>query len=209
MRWLWILPLLLILLLSLRIGMELRLGAWSARLRLGPLRIQLFPRRSKPVKKKRKEKKKPKKPKKPKDSQAKPRLKLTAADLREAAAVLGPPLRKTLRRTRRGIRVHPMQVSVTVGGRSDPAAAAELYGCLHAIVWGGMPLAEQLMRIPSPGVHIGIDFSAEETQWSGEIGLTLRLGTLFRLGAGFGIPMFKWLLAWQKHAANADMAKQV
>ena len=58
---------------------------------------------------------------------------------------------KALRRTRRGIRVDPLRLSATLGGAEDPAAAAELYGGLHALVWTGMPALEKLVVIRDPG----------------------------------------------------------
>ncbi|MFR7893201.1 MAG: hypothetical protein ACLU38_03110 [Dysosmobacter sp.] len=59
-----------------------------------------------------------------------------------------PPLKKALRRTRRGMRIDPMDVSVILGGQAEPADAAQLYGELHGAVWTGMPVLEQLLVIP-------------------------------------------------------------
>ena len=72
-------------------------------------------------------------------------------DLQDAARTLWPAAKKALRRTRRGIRVDPLRLSATLGGAEDPAAAAELYGGLHALVWTGMPALEKLVVIRDPG----------------------------------------------------------
>ena len=85
-------------------------------------------------------------------------------DLQDAARTLWPAAKKALRRTRRGIRVDPLRLSATLGGAEDPAAAAELYGGLHALVWTGMPALEKLVVIRDPGIHLGIDFDAQETR---------------------------------------------
>ena len=39
-----------------------------------------------------------------------------------AVGALWPPLKRALNRTRKGIRIHPLQISLTIGGQVDPAA---------------------------------------------------------------------------------------
>ena len=90
------------------------------------------------------------------------------------------------------------QVSVTVGGAEEPADAAELYGLLNALVWTGMPALERLVDVPDPQIHTGIDFDAPQTRAEGELGLSIRLGTLIAVGLTLGLPALKWLRSYCK-----------
>ncbi|MDY3984795.1 hypothetical protein [Dysosmobacter sp.] len=201
---LWILGILaaLIVLLCLtRVGVHavFRGGQTLVRVRVGPFRFQVYPvKEKKPKEEKPKKEKKEKAPKEKqsKDERAKP--KITLADIKDAVRTLWPPLKRALGRTRRGIRVAPLDLSVTVGGQADPAAAAERYGDLHAAVWTVMPALEQVLDIRNPRIHVGIDFDAPGTEVSGEAGISIRIGTLLGVGLGVGIPALKWFLAFRK-----------
>ena len=202
MRWLWIfagIVLVLFLLSILRIGVRISIretaAAWVT---IGPFRIQAAP--SKPSKNKKKGGEKKEKPSDGKDrwSGLKALPKPTLEDLRSAVRTLGPPVKKALRRTGRSIRIRPLRLSVTVGGARDPAEAAKLYGLIHAAVWTVMPAAEELLAIPEPGIHVGLDFDLAKTKAEGEIGISIRLGTIAAVGFGIGVPALKWHLAWRK-----------
>ena len=199
MRWLWIaLAVLLalgIVIWRLRLGLYVAFGGGQAAadLTIGPFRIHLAP--SKTQKKPPQKTGKPGKPKRePKDltETVKKVPKPTLSDLRDAAETLWPASKKALRRTRRSIRVKPLRL-VTLGGAADPAAAAELYGGLHALIWTGMPALERLVVIPDPAIHLGLDFDAEKTRAEGEIGLSIRLGTLIAVGVQLALPAIGWI----------------
>ena len=191
----------------LRLGLYVSFGGEQAAayLTIGLFRVRLAP--SKETKKTPQETKKTGKPKKePKDlAEAvkkipKPKLE----DLQDAARTLWPAAQKALRRTRRSIRVDPLRLSVTLGGAEDPAAAAELYGGLHALVWTGMPALEQLVVIRDPGIHLGIDFDAQETRAEGELGISIRLGTLIAVGTQLAVPAIGWLRRYLKRHRRQD-----
>lgn len=200
MLWLWILGVLaalIALLCRTRVGVHAAFGSGTLTLdaKVGLFHIRIFPAKKKREKSGEKaEKTEKEKPKKPKASLPKPSL----ADIKDAVHTLAPPLKRALGRTRRGIRIHPLQLSVTVGGREDPAAAAELYGYLHAGVWTGMPVLEQLLVIPAPYIHIGIDFDALDMIAEGKVGVSARIGTLLAAALGVGIPALRWFLRYQK-----------
>ena len=195
-----ILGLLLFLLLRLRVGIDAAVDGKDVIVKAaaGPFRIQILPQ--KPKKKKRKKEPAPKEQgdgKKP--PQGKKKLpNVTLEDIRSAMDALLPPLKRALGRTRRGILVKPLEVSLTFGGERDPAAAAELYGYAHMGVWTGMPAPEQLLDIPDPHIHMGIDFNKPETLVQARVGVTIRVGTLVAVAAGIGIPALKWFLRFQK-----------
>lgn len=213
---LWILGailLLILLLLLLRVGVhicfgdELRITALA-----GPARIQIMP---KP------ERKKPEKPKKEKPAKAKDEkpeagekksLGLTAADIRSALPALWEALKRGLRKTRRRLRIDPMQLSVCFGG-DDPAQIAETYGWANAAMWTVMPELERLVRMPDPRIHLETDFNAPETRVSGEVGLCFRVGDLLAIGFAFAGPLLRWFMAFRKEKAarekdTAGKAKQ-
>ena len=214
MIWLWILGILILLAVLIartRIGVQVRFGdgPLSAVLRLGPFRVSLTGEEEKaPSKKEKKEKKTEKAAKKKKSSPSKRAFpKVTAADVKEAAVTLWPPLKKALDRTRRGIRVDPMTVSVTIGAADDPAAGAEAYGMAHGLVWTVMPALERLVEIPDPGIHMGLDFESSATRARGEIGVSARIGTLLAVALQAGLPVLGWLSDWKKKH-QADPPKQ-
>ena len=191
----------------LRLGLYVAFGPEQAAadLTIGPFRVRMAP--SSGEKKPPQETKKPGKPKKtPKDlsSAAKKIPRPNREDLKDALETLWPVSKKALARTRRGIRVKPLRLSVTLGGAEDPAAAAELYGGLNGLLWTGMPALEQLLDIPDPHIHLGLDFDAPKTQAEGEIGLSIRLGTLVAVGVQMGIPAIGWLRRFMKRHQRRD-----
>ena len=200
---LWILGILLALLVLLcltRVGVHALFGdALALDAKIGPFRIHILPGK-KQDKKREKRAKEPKEAEKSEEkAEKKPCFpKPFMADIREAVSVLWPPLKRALNRTRRGVRIHPMDLCVTLGGQEEPAAAAQLYGEAHAGVWAVMPVLERLLVIPEPHIHIGIDFNASETKVEGELGVTARVGTLLAVGATVAFPALKWFLRYRK-----------
>ncbi len=189
-----ILALLFLLLARLRIGIQTAFGGDTVTmdLSLGPFHSRLLPGRSKPAKA---AENPPAAQKAPSEKKGGGRIpKPTLADFRSAADALMPSFKRALRRTRRSIRVRPLDLSITLGGQRDPASAAELYGTLHMAVWTMMPPLEQLLVIPDPHIHLGIDFDAPSTVMNGKAGVSIRIGTLIAVGAGVGFPALKWFL---------------
>lgn len=134
--------------------------------------------------------------------------KLSASQLREAASVLWPSLKRALDRTRRGITVQPLELNVTVGGEEEPAEAAKLYGELCGVIWNGMPVLRRFLRIPDPHIHAGIDFQAESASVSGKVGISVRLGTLLAVGITVAIPAVKWILGRNTQPLNIKTAAE-
>lgn len=212
MIWLWIVGIfaaLLLLLCLLRLGVLVAFDETAAVwVSVGPVRIQILP--SKPGKKKpEKQKAQKKRKEEPAEKNLMETLKKiprpTLEDLRSAFDTLWPPMKKALGRTRRGIRVDPLELSVTLGGKDDPAAVAERYGYAHAAVWTAMPALEQLLTIPNPAIHMGLDFDADGIRAKGRVGLSIPIGTLLAVGLQMGVPTVKWLWRyWKKHKKAAE-----
>lgn len=215
--WRWILLALLALLALLcltRVGVEAAFsggGGLRLDIRLGPLRLGILPGKKKAEKKSKKpenaRKKKPQKAQK--DSRAEPGKlpPIALEDMKDALRTLLPALKRALQRIGRGIRLHPFQLSLVLGGRADAAKAAQNYGRIQTAVWSGMPLAEQLLDIPAPSIHTSVDFDATSTAAEGEIGVTFRVGTLLALGFGLLVPALGWLLRFWKRSKTAKQTK--
>ena len=211
MHGLWILLAVLlalgIVIWRLRLGLYVAFGGGQAAadLTAGPFRIHLAPSSGK--KKKPEETEKPGKPKKETKDLGETAKKIprpTGEDLKDALETLWPASKKALGRTRRSIRIKPLRLAVTLGGAEDPAAAAELYGGLNALMWTGMPALERLVDIPDPSIHLGMDFDAPETRAEGELGLSIRLGTLIAVGAQLALPAIGWLRRYLKRHRRQD-----
>ena len=208
---LWILGILVLLLVWLcltRVGARVTLSGGSTVVdaKFGLFRFRVFPgkKKSKPSKEETTEK--PEKPKEKKEKQPLPKPTLT--DIRDAVRTLWPPLKRALNRTRRGIRIHPLTVSLILGGADDPAAAAEQYGYLQAAIWTGMPVLEKVLDIPEPSIHTDIDFDAPKPLIEGTLGVTARIGTLLGVGLGIAIPALRWFLRFRKKAKEKPPAPQ-
>ena len=195
-----ILVILLVFLCRLRLGIlaASAAGDTTLDLRIGPASIRLYPPQPEQTKKTEEDfSRKPKKADQSKGSRGK-LAKPTWTDLQDAWKTLRAPVRRALERPRRGIRVDPLNLSVTVGGAEDPAQAAESYGILEMVVWTVMPPLEQLLVIPDPHIHVGVDFDAGKTRVDGTAAVTIRLGTLLAVALGAGIPVLRWLIKYQK-----------
>ena len=196
-----VLALLTLLLCLPRLGVR---ASWGRETRvtaiLGPVRLQLVPKKEKKPKKEKPPKEKADKPKRDR----KPLPKPGREDIREAIRLMLPALKKALRKLGQGIRVDPLRVSLILGGKNDPADAAEKFGCLQAAIWSGMPQLERWMHIPDPRIHTDVNFDAEKTEVSGEAAVTLRLGTLFAMGFALLIPAVKWFLHYRKRHREDD-----
>ena len=200
---LWILGILVLLLVWLcltRVGAQVTLSGGSAvvDVKFGLFRFRVFPGKKKAQTSKEKTSEKPEKPKEKKETKPMPNPSL--GDIKDAVRTLWPPLKRALDRTRRGIRIHPLTVSLILGGADDPAAAAEQYGYLQAAIWTGMPVLEKVLAIPDPCIHTDIDFDAPEPLIEGTVGVSARIGTLLSVGLSVAIPALRWFLRFRKKA---------
>jgi hypothetical protein len=197
---LWVLGILAVLLLLLcltRVGVRVQMtdGAVTVDVTASRIHIRVFPGKPKP------EKKTAETPKKEeKKSEKQPLPKPTLADIKDAVQTLWPPLKRSLRRIGKGIRIDPLDLRVTIGGADDPAAAAQLYGYFNAGVWTGMPVLEKLLDIPKPYIHLGLDFEEPRTVPEGTVGVTFRVGTLLAAVLGVAISALRWFLRFRKKA---------
>ena len=201
---LWILGILLFILLTVlvsRVGAEVAFGEETrVTLRLGLIRVQVLPRKSKEKraapKKKAPEKAKGKK--KPK----KEAPKITASAVLEGFPQLWKILKKGLRMTRRRIRISPMKLWAVIGGE-DPANTAILYGRLSAAMYAVVPVLQELLRMPDPQIHLEPDLQGGESRAEGEIRASFLIWDLVVMGFACGIPLIKWFLHLRRQPPQA------
>ena len=174
---LWVLAVLavllaLILFMRLRVLFSANDNALTLEIRAGFFRYRVLPA---PERNKPETESTPQKPKKPSP-------KRTPAET--AQRILGlvrrvwQPVTATLRNIRGAVRVDPLTLHVTYGGRDEPADAAIYCGNTLAAVWAVMPVLEHLCRIPRPCITVDTDFDAPDSRLQAEIGLTLRVWAL-------------------------------
>ncbi len=207
----------IILLIFLLLGF-LRLGAvvsfgeeLRVRLRLGVLKLTVFPGKEKKPKKEKPPKEEKATEEEPKEKKPKKALSIpkpTLDDILDLLETALAALRATARRACRRTRIDPLDVTVTVG-TYDPADTAVLFGALNAAVFALMPKVEETFDVPDPGIHLRIDYERELPMAVGTLGVSLRLGDLFAIAFTLILPLGKWFLRFKKahkHDAPAHRA---
>lgn len=201
-----VIAVLLVLLCMTRVGVRVAFAdeAVTADARIGWIRFRAYPR---PPKKEEPKKETPPKKEKAaaeKKPKAKRSLQEWVALIHSAVDALLPPLKRSLGRIGRGIRIKPLQLYVTLGAAEDPAVGAQLYGEVNAAVWTVMPVLEELADIQEPYIQVDVDFDAVKTALRGEAGISIRIGTLLAAAFGIGIPAIRWYRQLQKQQNNKE-----
>ena len=191
----WILGILLgliILLLLLRVGVRLSFGeTFSAAVRIGPWSIPLKSDSDK------KKKKKTETHAKTESEKSEHKIRPSIREIHEALPIFWTALKKALKKTRRRMRVDPLNLSFTFGGE-DPAKVAQIYGWANTAMWTVMPQLERLMRIPDPHIHIGADFESSKTRADGTVGISFHVGDLIGIALTLAVPVSRWYTSWRK-----------
>lgn len=188
MKWLLLIPVLLILLfwlpVSVRVRYNSRLTVWAG---VGPLRARVYEtseelgeaaaQEPKPEQKKPKEKKKKKSPFPEK---------VDAGLVLDIAASLPAPLAKLLKR----VHIHHTAVRILTVG-TDAAEAAVRAGHTSAAVYSAYLALGRIFTVDYPEILILPDFFREEDNIYAESCITLRPAALLAFGAGFLIRLTK------------------
>ncbi len=190
------LVLLVVTVLSLRVGVTATMReSLTVTARVGPKTIVVYP--APPKKATAKKKKTTTAAPSKEEKKPKPKLDLTAQDIREAIRAAWNALERVLRRIGKGIRINPCQVSIIVGG-TQPDRVAELYGQVSAAVWTVMPRLEQMIHIRDPYIHLDADFNAPAVNVEGQVGACLRIGDLFAIAFAAAVPLLKWYIPFSR-----------
>ena len=71
-----------------------------------------------------------------------------------------------------------------------------------------MPVLERLVHIPDPSIHLELDQDAADTAAEGELGISIRLGTIAAIGLGMGVPALRWFSRYMKARNGQDSPDQ-
>jgi len=108
-----------------------------------------------------------------------------------------PALNAALKKTCRHLRIEPFELCIIIGG-SDPADVASLYGYANAVLWTFMPQIEDTFFIPSPAIHLGMDYDATKSTVSGTIGVSARVFEIFAIALTLARPLLKWYRCFKR-----------
>lgn len=181
--------LLLVLLLRLRLGCVAHYDGEGPRvmIRVGGLKLRVFPREKKD--------KPPKKKKPPKEKKEKPPVPLgqKVESILGYAGQLLPVGLEAVKYFGKKLRVDVFHLRMTVGG-PDPAGTAETYGKISAALGALWQPLTRGLDIKDGYAGVDLDFDAPETRVEGALSLSLRLGQILWLALYFGLWGLKRLL---------------
>ncbi len=196
---LWILLALLALLVGfnlLRVGVDAEYNgeALFLRVKAGPVKITVLPKKAKPPKPKKEKKEKQKQEKPPKEGKKAPkeRRKPTAKQLLHLARLA----LEAVGTFRRKLQTDLLRLHLRIGG-SDPYDTAMTCAYLRASLSGLAPLADSVLSVKERDVRLGADFTAPNTQAEGRLILTIRIGQIVAIALVFlfkALPTLRELL---------------
>lgn len=199
--------LVLLLIGQIRVGgqAEFNAGGFFLWVRAGRLRINILP--VKPKKRKaKKEKPKKGKPKKPKEKKGsgKPGEKKPPKPIPEKlggaleyARELLPAALEAAGGILRGLRVDTLHLELTAGS-ADPADAAMLYGQANAALGALWYPLTTAFRVKDGSARVKLDFDAPGMTVYGMAGLSIKIGTVIRIGIRAGFRALTGALAARK-----------
>lgn len=168
--------------------------------RAGRLRIRILPIKPKETRKKRKPKgSKKEKPKKEKQKKEKPPTPLPEkiGGALEYARELLPVALEAAGGLLRGLRVDTLRVELTAGA-PDPADAAMLYGQANAALGALWQPLTTAFRVKDGSARVKLDFDAPGMTVYGAAGLSIKIGTVVRIGLRAGFKALFGALAARK-----------
>jgi hypothetical protein len=164
-------------------------------LKIGPVGLQLLPKKGK--------KKKKKKEEKPKEK-GKGKSAILSGGLEGLQALL-ELLVETLGDLRRKLVINELTMTVTLGGK-DAAAAACGYGKAWAVIGGITPVLDNLFVVKKRDIHPVLDYNETSIKFEARILLTITIGRALDLLLTAGLKFLKIMKenkkAVQKHESS-------
>lgn len=189
----------------MRVGVDAEYNGetFFLRVKAGPIKLAILPKKDKP-KKPKKEKKKREKPKKEKPKGAHPPLSLLLKLATLALEAVGA--------FRRKLQVDLLRLHLRIAS-DDPYHTAITYARVRAGLEGLYPLAARTLTIKERDVRLAADFTAENTWAAGRLTLTIRIGQIMGIALVFLCkalpPLLKWWIAQKRKKTNEDRAGNV
>lgn len=162
--------------------------------RLGRFRIRILPAKPEAEKPPRSEEKKPKKPEEERPPVPLPE-KIGGA-LTYAQELL-PVALEAAKGMWRGLRVDVLDLELTAGA-PDPADAAAVYGKANAALGALWFPLTKAFHVKEGAARVQLDFDAPGTTVYGTAALSMKIGTLMRIGLGAGVKALFRALAARK-----------
>lgn len=198
--------LVLLLIGQIRVGGQAEFNAEGFFLwvRAGKLRIKILPmkpkeKKPKELKKKKepKKQKKPKKPKKPEKEKPPTPLPEKLGGALEYAGELLPVALEAADGMLRGLRVDILRLELTAGS-PDPADAAAVYGQANAALGALWRPLTTAFRVKDGSARVNLDFDAPGMTVYATAGLSIKIGTVVRIGLRAGFKALFGALAARK-----------
>ncbi len=176
---LWILLILALLLTAfnlLRVGVDAEYDgeALFLRLKAGPVKITILPKRETPEKPKKKKKEKP--PKDGGDEEPPKKKKRSPLTLRTLLKLVRPAL-EAAGSFRRKLSVDLLRLHARIG-TGDPYDTALTFAYLQSAVYGLQPLAERALNVKERDVWLTPDFTNDSIATEGRLIGTIRIGQI-------------------------------
>lgn len=165
------------------------------KIKIGPFRLQILPKKEK--------KEKAKKEKKPKaaeghEQKPKPKLKLTLDDILKLAK-LGL---KALSRFRKSLSIDVFLLHMVCAAK-DPYGAVMQFGCLNAGLGALSPLLHKALKIRSEEIRIAVDMEPGPPVIEARLVATLQIWEILYIGICAGFAFLRWYLRRRKQAKGA------
>ena len=103
---------------------------------------------------------------------------------------------------RRKLRIEKLYGKVILAGE-DPCDLAEAYGRTWAAVSALLTQLHRLFVVKDQDINIECDFTARKTRYSGRLDLTITVGRLLSLAAGYGLRLLKEYFIFKKRKGGA------
>ena len=192
-----IILLVLLLLLSLPVGVSggYDFGELLLALKIGPVRLQLLPRKLKKPKKAKQEKHGSEKKKKKEKAS---RLPIPALSFQMITDYVRLGVR-TLRRLRHRLRISDLRIWY-LAAAEDPSDAALAYGRAHAAVAELLAILHAAFDVRDQDVRLRVDFTETKNQFSVSGTVTIRIGQLLTVAIAALIDFLKILLRQRREA---------
>lgn len=176
-------------------------GDFWLRLRVGPVKILLYPRKKDPEKERKEQAKKAAKQRK-KAPEGKPKRGVSL----ELIRVLLPALTQAAGQFRRKLHMDELTLEVT-WGETDPADAAIHYGYAWAAVGTMLPPLENCFQIKKKKVDMQLDYRLERPEVFAKTILSLTLWQLLCIGATAGVKGFRAYRSVQKEKTTSPLER--
>ena len=164
------------------------------KLQIGPLGIQVFPRKHDNSQKKSQNKKE--KVKKPPDQK---KFRLTLQDVFELLHIVF----RALHRVRKYLSIDLLRLHLTMAA-DDPYDAVVHYGAVNAALSTLLPLAECVMKIRERDIETSVDLESSKSQVMAEFAASLQVWEILVIAVCAIISLLSWYMNKRKLDRNAD-----